>query len=287
MDVRDRHAPVRNGMSVDVEDYFQVSAMEHAVDRRAWDSYPARVEGNVDRILELFAAHQVRATFFTLGWIAERYPALVRRIAAAGHEIASHGYEHVRVITQDRSAFARDVARTKARLEDVTGAPVRGYRAASFSIGPSTPWAFDVLAETGHTYSSTTYPIRHDLYGDPAGRRQPYRPCGDGAFLEIPVATVRAFGRNWPCGGGGSFRLFPLAYGAAAIATLNKRAGVPAAFYFHPWEIDPAQPRVPDLPLKARVRHYTNLSRMEAKLQTILERFHWTRYDAAFPVREA
>jgi len=287
MGARDRQAPVSNGMSVDVEDYFQVSAMEHAVDRRAWDSYPARVEGNVDRILELFAAHEVRATFFTLGWIAERYPALVRRIAAAGHEIASHGYEHVRVVTQDRTAFARDVARTKALLEDVTGARVRGYRAASFSIGPSTPWAFDVLAETGHTYSSTTYPIRHDLYGDPAGRRQPYRPCRDAAFLEIPVATVRAFGRNWPCGGGGYFRIFPLFYGAATIGNLNKRAGVPAAFYFHPWEIDPEQPRVPGLPFKARLRHYTNLSRMEAKLQTVLERFRWTRYDAAFPVRGA
>lgn len=279
---RDRREPVVNAMTVDVEDYFQVSAMEHAVSREAWDRLPGRVERNTDRILHLFDTHGVTATFFTLGWIAERYPALIERIVAAGHELASHGSDHVRVCQQDRATFQADVTRAKKVLEDVGGVPVKGYRAASFSIGPATPWAFEVLAETGHSYSSTTYPIRHDLYGDPGGARWPHHPVTGSTFREIPVATVRCGRHNFPCGGGGYFRLLPLAYGMRTIAALNGRTGRPAVFYFHPWEIDADQPRVDGLPWRARLRHYTNLARMESKLAALLARHRWARLDQVY-----
>lgn len=272
-----------NAMTVDVEDFFQVSAMEQAVDRGAWDRFDGRVEGNVSRILELFAQQGVSATFFTLGWIAERYPQMVRRIVDNGHELASHGYDHIRVNQQTRDEFRADVAKARAILEDVGGVPVRGYRAASFSIGPQTPWAFEVLAETGHTYSSTTYPIRHDLYGDPDGVRHPYHPVSAGRFLEVPVATLRVAGRNWPCAGGGYFRLLPLIYGLKAIEVRNRRDRSPAVFYFHPWEIDPDQPRISGLSWRGRLRHYTNLSVMERKLAQLLRRFDWDRLDRLYP----
>lgn len=269
---------MRNAMTVDVEDYFQVSAFEKYIDRAAWDAQPCRVERNVDRILELFDAKATKATFFTLGWIAERYPGMVRRIVDQGHELASHGWSHVRVTQQGRDEFRADVTRTKRLLEDLGGQPVLGYRAASYSIGASNLWALDVLEETGHRYSSSIYPIRHDLYGMPDAPRFAFRPR-DTAFLEFPVTTVRLAGRNLPCGGGGWFRLVPYAGMRMAMRRVNQHDGEAAIFYFHPWEIDPDQPRQRDLDAKTRFRHYLNLERMEARLTRLLDDFSWGRMD--------
>jgi len=269
---------LRNAMSVDVEDYFQVSAFEPYVARAAWDAQPCRVEQNVDRILALFEEHRVTATFFTLGWVAERYPALVRRMIEAGHELASHGWAHVRVTQQTAPQFREDVLRTKHLLEDVSGQAVLGYRAASYSIGETNLWALEVLAETGHRYSSSIFPIRHDLYGMPDAPRFAFRP--DSADLvEFPVTTVRFAGRNLPCGGGGWFRLVPYAGMRWALRRVNRVDGQPAIFYFHPWEIDPQQPRQAGLDRKTRFRHYLNLDRMETRLQRLLADFEWGRMD--------
>lgn len=273
-----------NAMTVDVEDYYQVSAFASTVARSDWDRLPARVEGNTERVLDLFAAHGARATFFTLGWVAKRFPRLVRRIVEAGHELASHGMAHVRVDEQDARAFAEDIGATKRLLEDTAGAPVRGYRAASFSIGAKTPWAFAVLAEQGYAYSSSVYPIRHDHYGVPDAPRAPYRPLAGHPFVEVPITTVRAFNRNFPCGGGGYFRLLPPALSMWAMRRVNRAEGRPCIFYFHPWEIDPGQPRVPGLPARARFRHYTNLERMEGRLGRLLTAFRWGRVDQVFSV---
>jgi polysaccharide deacetylase family protein (PEP-CTERM system associated) len=268
----------RNAMTVDVEDYFQVSAFERYVDRDSWDDHECRVEGNVDRILQTFDRYGVKATFFTLGWVAERYPELVRRMVEQGHELASHGWSHVRVTQQDIAAFRQDVTRTKALLEDVSGQEVIGYRAASYSIGAANLWALDVLQETGHRYSSSIYPIKHDLYGMPDAPRFAFRPM-DGDFLEFPVTTVRIAGRNLPCGGGGWFRLVPYAGMRWAVRRVNQVDQEPAIFYFHPWEIDPDQPRQPGLDAKTRFRHYLNLDRMQARLDRLLEDFGWGRMD--------
>ncbi len=268
-----------NAMTVDVEDYFQVSALAPYVGRDAWEAMPSRVERNTDRVLELFADCDVRATFFTLAWVAERHPRLIRRIVDAGHELASHGVEHVRVSDQTAAAFAADVRRAKAVLEDVGGVAVRGYRAASFSIGASTPWAFEVLAAVGHDYSSSVYPIRHDHYGLPDAPRFAYRPLADRAFLEVPISTTVLAGRTVPCGGGGYFRLLPYALSRWTLRRVTVRERAPAVFYFHPWEIDPDQPRVPGAGLRARFRHYTNLDRMQDKLRAVLRDFRWSRMD--------
>lgn len=270
-----------NAMTVDVEDYFQVSAFEPHVDRRSWDGLPRRVERNVERILGLFDRHGVKATFFFLGWIAERHPELVRQVLAQGHEVASHGWSHVRVTAQDPAAFRSDVERTRMLLEDIGGEPVIGYRAASYSIGRDNLWALDVLAETGHHYSSSIYPIRHDLYGMPEAPRFPFRP-GDGALLEIPVTTVEVGGRKFPCGGGGYFRLLPYPLFRWGVSRVNGRDGRSAVFYFHPWEIDPGQPRQAGIGLRTRVRHYLNLGRMEARLERLLADFRWGRMDEVF-----
>jgi len=270
--------PPVNAMTVDVEDYFQVSAFEPYVDRRSWDSQPCRVERNVDQILALFDRHGVKATFFTLGWIAERYPELVRRLVAEGHELASHGWSHVRVTQQDHDAFRADVTRTKQLLEDLSGTEVIGYRAASYSIGASNLWALDVLEETGHRYSSSIFPIQHDLYGMPEAPRFAFRP-GGGELLEFPVTTVRMGGKNLPCGGGGWFRLVPYPLMRWAMQRVNRRDGESAIFYFHPWEIDPEQPRQAGLDLKTRFRHYLNLARMEPRLDQLLGDFDWGRMD--------
>jgi polysaccharide deacetylase family protein (PEP-CTERM system associated) len=278
--------PVRNAMTVDVEDYFQVQAFAGCIDRGAWDTIAPRVEDNVDTILELFAAAGVRATFFTLGWIAERHPAMVRRIVAAGHELASHGYDHTRADAQTLDDFRADVMRTRSLLEDVGGVPVRGYRAATFSIGASNQWAFGVLEEAGYTYSSSVNPIQHDLYGMPDAPRVPFRP-GGGALWEIPMTTVRAFGRNWPCSGGGYFRLLPDGLYRRGLRLVNQRERRPGIFYFHPWEIDPAQPRVADCGWKSRFRHYTNLTRMAGRLERLLRDFVWDRMDRAFAAQLA
>jgi polysaccharide deacetylase family protein (PEP-CTERM system associated) len=269
---------IRNAMTVDVEDYFQVSAFERYVDRADWERIDCRVERNVERILGLFERHGVKATFFTLGWIAERYPAMVRKIVDAGHELASHGWAHHRVTGQTPEQFRADVTRTKALLEDVSGRPVIGYRAASYSIGADNLWALEVLAETGHSYSSSIYPIRHDLYGMPDAPRFAFRP-GQLELLEFPVTTVRLGGRNLPCGGGGWFRLVPYAGMRWAMRRVNRVDGQPVIFYFHPWEIDPDQPRQNGIDAKTRFRHYLNLDRMEARLNRLLGDFAWGRMD--------
>jgi len=273
--------PITNAMTVDVEEHFQVSAFEPHLSRAAWDAQPSRVEANVERILALFAEAGVEATFFMLGWLAERRPALARRIAEAGHEIASHGFQHVRVSAQSRREFSEDVRRTKGLLEDASGAEVRGFRAASFSIGRDQLWALDALAECGYRYSSSVYPVRHDHYGMPEAPRFAFRRNGTGV-LEVPITTVAVAGRNLPCGGGGYFRLLPYALSRWAIARVNGADGEPAVFYFHPWEVDPGQPRPAGLPLKTRFRHYLNLGRMERRLARLLGDFAWGRMDRIF-----
>jgi polysaccharide deacetylase family protein (PEP-CTERM system associated) len=274
--------PITNALSIDVEDWFQVSAMAPYVRREDWPSRECRVERNVERILALLEGQQVRATFFTLGWIAERYPALVRRIVAAGHELASHGYGHERASDLSREAFRSDLLRAKGLLEDIGGAAVLGYRAPSFSIGTGNLWAFEVLAETGHRYSSSVYPIAHDHYGMPDSPRFPYRVAG--GMTEIPITTVRALNRNWPGSGGGWFRLMPYAMTRSLIRKLHRDDRAPAIFYFHPWELDPDQPRVAGIDAKTRFRHYLNLDRTERRLARLLSDFRWGRMDEVFGI---
>jgi len=270
-----------NAMSVDVEEHFQVSAFADTIKRSDWESSESRVLRNMDRILGLFDEHSTKATFFTLGWVAERHPELIRRIVAAGHELASHGYDHARVSSQQAAEFLEDISRTKKILEDISGEPVTGYRAPSFSITGETPWAHEMLAEAGYRYSSSIYPIAHDHYGMPAAPRFPYRPTPDG-ILEIPLTTARFAGRNWPGAGGGYFRLLPLMYSAWVLNRMHSQDRQPAVFYFHPWEIDADQPRVPGIPLRARLRHYVNLSSFERRLAAYLRRYQWGRMDHVF-----
>ncbi len=268
-----------NAISVDVEEHFQVGAFEGIIDRADWDRHPSRVERNTETVLALFDAAGVKGTFFTLGWVAERFPALVRRIVDEGHELASHGYGHVRVFNQEPEAFREDIRRTKAVLEESGGTRVRGFRAASFSIDARTSWAFEILAEEGHDYSSSIYPIRHDHYGMPDAKRFAFRPAGANGVLELPISTIRLAGRNLPCGGGGYFRLLPYGFSRWALARVNRVDGAPAIFYFHPWEIDPGQPRQPGIGAKTRFRHYINLGRTEARLGRLLRDFGWDRLD--------
>jgi polysaccharide deacetylase family protein (PEP-CTERM system associated) len=270
-----------NAMTVDVEDYFQVQAFAGAIARDAWETLPRRVERNTDRLLDLFAAAGVKATFFTLGWVAERHPRVIRRIVAEGHELASHGYAHCRADDQTAAEFRADVVKTKSILEDCGGTAVRGYRAATFSIGPRTPWAFEILAEAGYRYSSSINPIVHDLYGVPDGPRAPYRDAGSG-LVEIPLTTVRLWGHNFPCAGGGYFRLFPYALSLGALRHVNRADRMPCVFYLHPWEIDPDQPRQHQAPWKSRFRHYLNLARTETRLKRLLADLAWGRMDEAF-----
>lgn len=270
-----------NAMTVDVEDYFQVSAFEEHVTRQQWQTLPRRVDDNTRRILDLFAQHDVRATFFTLGWVAEQFPDLVRQVAAAGHEVASHGWQHTRVNTQTPAQFREDIVRTRTLLQDLSGQPVYGYRAASYSIGREQAWAWDELAEAGYRYSSSIVPIRHDLYGIPDAPRFAF-DTADGRLLEIPVTTVPVAGRNINCGGGGWFRLFPYAFSRWALRRVNCREGRSGIFYFHPWEIDPDQPRPDGLGAKTRFRHYLNLSRTYGRLQNLLRDFRWGRMDEIF-----
>jgi len=269
-----------NALTVDVEDYFQVSSLAPHFPRSSWEDVPCRIERNMNRILDLFDECEARATFFTLGWIAERYPLVVREIAARGHELASHGYNHQRASTQTPECFKSDVELAKAVLEDVAGVAVRGYRAPSFSIGEGNLWAHDCLAAAGYLYSSSIYPVAHDHYGMPDAPRFPYRlDCG---LVEIPVTTVRWLGRNWPAGGGGYFRLLPYGVSRWSIARVNREDARPAIFYFHPWEIDPEQPRVTAADSKTRFRHYVNLERTEGRLRQLLQDFAWGRVDEAF-----
>lgn len=268
-------------MTVDVEDYFQVSAFENVVAREDWERLPCRVEQNTDRILELFDAYDVKATLFMLGWVAERYPGLVRRIVDAGHELASHGYSHVRVTNQQPGAFREDVSRTRKLLEDIAGCEVRGYRAASYSIVSETLWAHDILQEAGYRYSSSVYPIHHDLYGIPDAPRFAYYPKEDG-LLEIPVTTVSMFSQNLPCGGGGYFRLLPYRVSRWAMRRVNAEDNQPCVFYFHPWELDPQQPRQSGISRKTQFRHYLNLGRMQTRIGRLLGDFSWDRMDKVF-----
>ncbi len=274
----------RNAMTVDVEDYFQVGAFAATISRSDWESLPQRVERNTERTLEVFSDCGALATFFTLGWVAERHPRLIRRIVDAGHELASHGYSHVRVDDQSEDEFRADAGRTRRLLEDISGVAVKGYRAASFSIGHTTPWAHRILAEEGYGYSSSINPIRHDHYGMPDAPRFAFRPDGDDGVIEFPMTTVRLFGRNLPCSGGGYFRLMPYTMFRSAVRRFNRVDANPAIFYFHPWEIDPDQPRPGGLSAKARFRHYLNLDRMERRLRRLLADFDWGRMDRVFNV---
>ena len=274
-----QHQPIINGLSVDVEDWFQVGAFENVIDRGDWDGLALRVEDNVLRILDLFAEADVKATFFTLGWVARRNPALMRRIADAGHEIASHGYDHARVFTFDRAGFAEDIRTARAILEDTSGVKVTGYRAPSFSIDQRTPWAYIELAEQGYAYSSSVAPVAHDHYGWREAPRFAFKPLPWSDLVEIPVTTALLGGRRVAAGGGGFFRVLPYAFSRWAIRQVNRREERPAVFYFHPWEIDPDQPRVGHAPVKSRLRHYTNLSVMAGKLRELVHEFSWGRMD--------
>ena len=271
-----------NALTVDVEDYFQVSAFDSHIPRADWAHWPSRVERNVDCILALLAQHGVHATFFTLGWIAERYPALVHRIVAEGHELASHGYQHLRASGQTPAEFRHDINLSKQLLEQLSGQAVLGYRAPSFSIGPRNLWAFDCLQAAGYRYSSSIYPIRHDHYGMPDAPRFAWRPRGHSGLLELPVSTVRLLGRNLPAGGGGYFRLLPYAVSRWALRRINSHDGQAGIFYFHPWELDPDQPLPQDIGLKTRLRHTINLRRTEARLHRLLADFSWGRMDHIF-----
>jgi len=278
---RSKDGRIINAMSVDVEEYFQVSAFEKHISRTEWDKLPGRAEASVDRILALFSDHKVKATFFTLGWMAERYPQMVRRIVDEGHELASHGWSHIRVTQQTPDDFKNDIIRTRSTLEDISGQQIKGYRAASYSIGAKNLWALDILEETGHIYSSSIFPIKHDLYGMPEAPRFAFK-AGAGELLEIPITTIEMLGRKIPCGGGGWFRFFPYSFSRWAISRVNMREGQSAIFYFHPWEIDFDQPKQQGLGFKTRFRHYLNLQQMEQRLTQLLQDFSWGRMDDIF-----
>ena len=276
-------SPVINGLSVDIEDWFQVGAFEHCIDRDDWPRLESRVERNSDAVLALFDRAGVKGTFFTLGWVAERAPALIRRIVDAGHELASHGYDHKRVFLMDAAGFAADVERSRKLLEDAGGVAVTGYRAPSFSIDARTPWAHAVLADAGYAYSSSVAPVQHDHYGWPESPRFAWKPIFDSRLVEIPVTTARFAGRTWAAGGGGFFRLLPYAFSRWAVGQVND-AGQPAILYFHPWEIDPDQPRVAHAPFKSKLRHYSRLNAMESKLERLLRDARWAPINTLVPV---
>ena len=276
------HGPasaIVNGLSVDVEDWFQVGAFENVIARGDWVSIRTRVEDNVYRVIDLFAEADVSATFFTLGWVAKRHPNMIRRIVDAGHEIASHGYDHARVFTFTRKEFAEDIRKAREIIEDCSGVRVTGYRAPSFSIDQRTPWAFAELAEQGYAYSSSVAPVVHDHYGWPEAPRFAFRPLPWSSMIEIPVTTAMLGKRRVAAGGGGFFRVLPYAFSRWAIRQVNRTDGRPAVFYFHPWEVDPQQPRVGHAPLRSRFRHYTGLSKMAGKLRDLVHDFRWGRMD--------
>ncbi|RYE03949.1 MAG: DUF3473 domain-containing protein [Sphingomonadales bacterium] len=275
---------ITNALSVDIEDWFQVGAFENTISRDDWDSLEHRVEANTDAVLALFDESKVKGTFFTLGWVAERYPALIRRIAEAGHEVASHGWDHQRVFNMGPEQFRADLAAAKSALEDASGVKVTGYRAPSFSIDKRTPWAHAVLAEEGYRYSSSVAPIAHDHYGWPDAPRGAFKPVAGAELIEIPVTIAQFFGREITAGGG-FFRLLPGQVTGNAVRASNESER-PAVFYFHPWEIDTGQPRVANAPLKSRLRHYARLGAMAGKLKTLIRNHQWGRMDA-IAAREA
>jgi polysaccharide deacetylase family protein (PEP-CTERM system associated) len=271
---------VVNALTIDVEDYFQVSAFSRHVSRAEWDHLPCRIERNMDLLLELLDGQSTKATFFTLGWIAERYPATVRRIVAAGHELASHGYSHRKATEQQPAQFLSDIRLAKTILEDICGVEVKGYRAPSFSVGPNNRWAFDCIGQAGYQYSSSVYPIRHDHYGMPDAPRFLFE--SHPGLMEVPITTLRVLNANLPVGGGGYFRLLPYGLSRWLIRRVNRQDKKPAVFYFHPWELDPEQPRVPGISAKTRFRHYINLKHTERRLRRLLVDFKWNRVDRVF-----
>ncbi len=274
--------PIRNAMTCDVEDYFQVSAFAPHIERASWLTRECRVEANMERILTLMAHAKVHATFFTLGWIGERYPSMLRRMVFAGHEIASHGYAHLRASDQTLDAFTDDIVRSKAVLEDITGQAVAGYRAPSFSINTNNLWALDAIHRAGYRYSSSIYPIHHDHYGMPDAPRFAFHPHCRHGLLEVPITTLRLGKRNLPAGGGGYFRLLPYRLSRWMVKHVNEHDRQAAVFYFHPWEIDPGQPRPHGIDLTTRFRHYVNMSRMEHRLRALAGDFAWDRMDRIF-----
>lgn len=276
----DSHS-ITNAMSVDVEDYFQVSAFEKILPREVWSSLPVRVEFNTYKILQLFEQYNIMATFFVLGWVAERYPNLVRDIVKGNHELASHGYWHQRVHTLNPNEFRKDVLKSKQLLEDLSGIEVKGYRAPSYSINYRNQWAMNILEELGFVYSSSVYPIKHDIYGWPTAPRFMFTST-PGGFIEIPISTYKLGQKNIPCGGGGYFRLFPYQLSKYTIQQVNEKDKRACVFYFHPWEIDPNQPRQQHINFKTRFRHYCNLSGMQNKLERLLRDFNWGTIDNVF-----
>ncbi|MGB3165620.1 MAG: XrtA system polysaccharide deacetylase [Alteraurantiacibacter sp.] len=276
---REPEGRIVNGLSVDVEDWFQVGAFEDVIERDQWGALDDRVEQNVHAILDLFDAAAASATFFTLGWVAERHAPLLREIAKRGHEVASHGWDHQRVFRMDRASFAKDIDRTRKTIEDCCGKRVIGYRAPSFSIDQRTPWAFMELAEQGYLYSSSVAPVAHDHYGWAEAPRFAFRPLPSHDLVELPVTTAEFRGKRLAAGGGGFFRVLPYAFSRWAIRQVNREAQRPAIFYFHPWEIDPGQPRLSGAPIRSRLRHYTNLDKMADKLAQLVREFAWGRID--------
>ncbi len=271
---------ITNAFTVDVEDYFHVSAFERHIPRSAWEHQPQRVAGSTQRLLELLKRHEVQATFFTLGWVAERHPHLMRQIVAEGHELASHGYDHTRVTTMDRHQFRNDISRTKKLLEDISGAAITGYRAPTFSFTRANEWVYTILAECGYQYSSSVAPVRHDLYGIPDAPRHAYRDAS--GIMEIPLSTIKVGATNLPCGGGGFFRLYPYRLTRWCVERVNRRDRQPCIFYMHPWEVDPEQPRQRNLAWKTRFRHYLNLQHVHPRLERLLSDFRWGRMNQVF-----
>jgi polysaccharide deacetylase family protein (PEP-CTERM system associated) len=264
-----------NAMTIDVEDYFHVSAFDAVVPRSRWEQLESRVVANTDRLLEVFNSHHVKATFFVLGWVAERFPTLVSRIAALGHEVASHGYGHRLIYQQTRDGFREDVRRAKDLLETQAGHRIEGYRAPSYSITAQSMWALDVLLAEGYSYDASIFPIRHDRYGIPDSPRHPHvMKRASGMLVEAPGSTVRVGGMNFPVAGGGYFRILPYEWTRWGIARINKKERRPAIFYLHPWEIDAAQPRF-EAGWLSRFRHYRNLEETETRLHRLLSEFRF------------
>jgi polysaccharide deacetylase family protein (PEP-CTERM system associated) len=274
-----------NAMTVDVEDYFHVSAFENTIAKTDWEKTPLRVEHNTYRLLELFEKHNVKSTFFTLGWVAERCPNLIKAIVDQGHELASHGFAHQRITEMTKDDFITDVVKSKVILEQLSGTEVIGYRAPSFSLNDTNTWVYEKLIELGFLYSSSTYPIQHDLYGVPNWPRfihERSESVHGQKIIEIPIPTLRKNNINTGIGGGGYFRLYPYWLSKKRIDKFHEQEQKPYSFYFHPWEIDPDQPRVKDAPLKSKFRHYINLSRMEGKLERLLKDYQWNTMKSVY-----
>lgn len=272
-----------NAMTVDVEDYFQVSAFETVLKPSDWSSIPLRVEANTHRLLDVFAENDVKSTFFTLGWVAQRCPNLIKRMVDEGHELASHGLNHRRATTMTRQEFIDDVTTSKKILEDAGGVAVKGYRAPSFSVNDDNQWIYEVLVDLGFDYSSSTYPIEHDLYGVPQWPRFKYERAE--GITEIPIPTIVKGDKKVGIGGGGYFRLYPYWLSRKRIQSFMDTETAPYSFYFHPWEIDPDQPRINNAPFKSKVRHYINLSKMEAKLKMLLTDYRWGTMREAYELK--